>query len=107
MNYLDDAVTKSLDEFMEFYKITDNEKIYSNGIDYVPIFRIKQWYEYNNKDKEIERLNNIINELESYIEESKHLASGVYEFKGSAYMFYYNKTDDLLDKIKELKGSVK
>ena len=52
---------------------------------------------------EIERLNNIITELEKYIEKSKYLASGVEELKGYAYMFYYNKTDDLQNKIKELK----
>ena len=65
----DEVLTKSLDEFMEFYKITDNEKIYSNGIDYVPIFRVKQWEEYNNKDKEIERLHSIIKEVREYVEE--------------------------------------
>ena len=64
MNYLDEAITKSLDEFMEYYKIVDTKEIYSNGTEFVPIFRVKQWEEYNNKDKEIERLNNIINELE-------------------------------------------
>ena len=56
MNYLDEAVTKSLDEFMECYKVVDTEEIYSNGTEFVPIFRVKQWEEYNNKDKEIERL---------------------------------------------------
>lgn len=56
MNYLDEAVTKSLDEFMECYKVVDTEEIYSNGTEFVPIFRVKQWEEYNNKDKEIEKL---------------------------------------------------
>ena len=57
MNYLDETVTKNLDEFMEYYKVVDTEEIYSNGTEFVPIFRVKQWEEYNNKDKEIERLN--------------------------------------------------
>lgn len=56
MNYLDEAVTKSLDEFMECYKVVDTENIYSIGIEFVPIFRVKQWEEYNDKNKEIERL---------------------------------------------------
>lgn len=56
MNDFDGILNKSLDDFMESYKITDTEKIYSNGIEFVPIFRVKQWEEYNNKDKEIERL---------------------------------------------------
>lgn len=67
MNYLDEAVTKSLDEFMEYYKVVDTEEIYSNGTEFVPIFRVKQWEEYNNKDKEVERLNNIIKTLEKYV----------------------------------------
>lgn len=33
-------------EFMEQYKITDTEQIYTNGADLVPIFRMKQWFEH-------------------------------------------------------------
>lgn len=56
MSDFNGELNKSLDDFMESYKITDTEKIYSNGMELVPIFRIKQWEEYNNQDKEIERL---------------------------------------------------
>ena len=51
------------------------------------------------KDKEIERLNNIINELEKWLEE-----------KDEEYQPYYSSYDyngeyeDCLDKLKELKG---
>lgn len=34
---------KTLDEFMEQYKIIDAEQVYTNGTELVPIFRIKQW----------------------------------------------------------------
>ena len=34
---------KTLDEFMEQYKIVDTEQVYTNGTELVPIFRIKQW----------------------------------------------------------------
>ena len=34
---------KTLDEFMEQYKIVDAEQVYTNGTELVPIFRIKQW----------------------------------------------------------------
>ena len=34
---------KTLDEFMEQYKIVDVEQVYTNGAELVPIFRIKQW----------------------------------------------------------------
>lgn len=35
----------SVDEFMEQYKVTDTEHVYSNGIEYVPIYRMKQWFD--------------------------------------------------------------
>ena len=37
---------KTVEEFMDQYKIVDTEKIYSNGIELVPIFRMKQWFEH-------------------------------------------------------------
>ena len=45
---MDDMMTfpETVEEFMEQYKITDTEKIYTNGTDLVPIFRMKQWFEH-------------------------------------------------------------
>ena len=34
----------TVEEFMEQYKITDTEHIYSNGMDMVPLFRMRQWF---------------------------------------------------------------
>lgn len=36
----------TVEEFMEQYKMVDREQIYSNGIEYVPIFRMKQWFKH-------------------------------------------------------------
>lgn len=36
----------TVEEFMEQYKITDTEQVYTNGIEFVPIFRMKQWFEH-------------------------------------------------------------
>lgn len=36
----------TFDEFCEQFQITDNEKIYSNGIEFIPVFRVKQWLEH-------------------------------------------------------------
>ena len=36
----------TVEEFMEQYKITDTEKIYTNGAELIPIFRMKQWFEH-------------------------------------------------------------
>jgi len=38
----------TVEEFMEQYKMTDAKQVYSNGIEYVPIFRMKQWFEHEN-----------------------------------------------------------
>lgn len=37
---------KTVDEFMEEYKIVDTEEVYTNGAELVPIFRMKQWFEH-------------------------------------------------------------
>ena len=36
----------SVDEVMEQYKMTDTKHVYSNGTEYVPIYRMKQWFEH-------------------------------------------------------------
>lgn len=40
---------KTVDEFMEQYKIIDVEEVYTNGAELVPIFRMKQWFEHSEK----------------------------------------------------------
>ena len=37
---------KTVEEFMEKYKIVDSEQVYTNGAELVPIFRMKQWFEH-------------------------------------------------------------
>ena len=37
----------TVEEFMEQYKIADTKQIYTNGTEFVPIFRMKQWFEHN------------------------------------------------------------
>lgn len=36
----------TVEEFMEQYKMTDTKQVYSNGTEYVPIFRMEQWFEH-------------------------------------------------------------
>ena len=36
----------TFDEFAEQYKIVDSEEVYTNGTELIPIFRVKQWLEY-------------------------------------------------------------
>lgn len=35
---------KTVEEFMEQYKIVDTEQVYTNGAELVPIFRMEQWF---------------------------------------------------------------
>lgn len=37
---------KTVEEFMEKYKIVDSAQVYTNGAELVPIFRMKQWFEH-------------------------------------------------------------
>ena len=36
----------TVEEYMEQYKIVDTERVYTNGAELVPIFRMKQWFEH-------------------------------------------------------------
>ena len=36
----------TVEKFMEQYKVTDTKQIYSNGTEYVPIFRMQQWFDH-------------------------------------------------------------
>lgn len=36
----------TVEEFMEQYEIVDTEHVYTNGVEMVPIFRMKQWFEH-------------------------------------------------------------
>lgn len=37
---------QTVEEFMEQYKVVDTDHIYSNGTVFVPIFRMKQWFDH-------------------------------------------------------------
>lgn len=48
---------KTFDEFAEQYKIIDDEEIYTNGQELIPIFRVKQWLEHEDLVKKMEKKN--------------------------------------------------
>ena len=43
---------KTVDEFMDMYKIVDSDEVYTNGAELVPIFRMKQWFEHVDAEPE-------------------------------------------------------
>lgn len=44
----------TVEEFMEQYKVVDTDCVYSNGIEFVPIFRMKQWFEHLQDAQEVQ-----------------------------------------------------
>lgn len=48
---------ETFEEFAEQYKIIDDEKIYTNGSELIPIFRVKQWLEHEDLVKKMEKKN--------------------------------------------------
>ena len=51
------AFPDTVEEFMEQYKMVDKEQIYSNGIEYVPIFRMRQWFEHLKNKADVPDMN--------------------------------------------------
>lgn len=49
---------KTFDEFAEHYKITDTKQVYTNGIEMIPIFRVKQWLSQPSDVVEVVRCGN-------------------------------------------------
>ena len=37
---------ETVEEFMEQYKVVDSDRVYTNGTELVPIYRMKQWFEH-------------------------------------------------------------
>lgn len=36
----------TVEEFMEQYKVIDTEQVYTNGTEFVPIYRMRQWFQH-------------------------------------------------------------
>ena len=54
----------NLEEFMEQFKVVDTDHVYSNGVEFVPIFRVKHWIEYQKSKKKTnaDRIRNMTDE---------------------------------------------
>lgn len=52
MAYMTMMFPDTVEEFMDEYKIVDSEKVYTNGIELVPIFRMEQWFAHERAIKE-------------------------------------------------------
>ena len=65
----------NVEEFMEQYKIIDTEQVYTNGIELVPIFRMKQWFDHIEGIPSTERRGRWISDFNG-------------KFSGGAYWFH-------------------
>ena len=41
----------TVEEFMEQYKIIDTKQVYTNGTEFVPIYRMRQWFQHEPERK--------------------------------------------------------
>lgn len=75
---------ETVEEFMNYYKITDTDKTLSNGVDFVPVFRMQQWFEHEKQSnitipiiqwermlKDLEDLNKKVMKYEEMVERAK------------------------------------
>jgi hypothetical protein len=53
----DETLLQDLDSFIKYYEFIDAEKVYTNGSELIQVSRIKQWFTYNNKQKQLEEKN--------------------------------------------------
>lgn len=45
---------ETFEKFAKEYGFKDDKEVYTNGLDLIPIFRVKQWLEHDNKLRTIE-----------------------------------------------------
>lgn len=73
----------SFDEFAEQYKIVDEQEIYTNGTELIPIFRVKQWLEDRNEDRKVSSNFNRIKAM-TIEEMAKMYVEAIMQLKGTA-----------------------
>ena len=98
-----------VEEFMEQYKVVDTEQVYTNGTEFVPIFRMRQWFQHEPRQRWIpcsEKLPKDIKPVivtwkntdpKSYYQYivGKHYI-GTAHYKGGKWFWYSSVTEDLL-----------
>lgn len=70
----------TVEKFMEQYKVVDTEQVYSNGTEFVPIYRMRQWFEH---EPEIVRC-----------KDCKHWKQQT-NYRGSPLSFGFCESDDM------------
>lgn len=105
-------------EFMEQFKMVDTEQIYSNGIEYVPIFRMEQWFAHQ---VDIPRWTPVTEKLPAYGENVLLSMNGDcsigylvptyderrYEWHHSGWFYFFNEVDAWMPLPEPYKGGGK
>lgn len=42
---------ETFDEYAQMYKIVDTDEVYTNGIELIPVFRVRQWLEHEEEKR--------------------------------------------------------
>ena len=77
----------TFDEFAEQYKIVDEQEIYTNGTELIPIFRVKQWLEHtSNIENEVIKAKTNFDRIKAMsVEElAKMYVEAIMQLKGTA-----------------------
>ena len=96
-------------EFMEQFKMVDTEQIYSNGIEYVPIFRMEQWFAHQ---VDIPRWTPVTEKLPAYGENvllsmNGDCSIGYLVWHHSGWFYFFNEVDAWMPLPEPYKGGGK
>ena len=82
----------TVEEFMQQNRMVDEDHVYSNGVEYVPIFRMMQWFEHHpeRKNGEVKPVTNA-DRIRSMTDEE--LAEFISDIKLRAFK-YFGHTGD-------------
>ena len=69
---------ETAEEFMEEHKLVDVKQVYSGGTEFVPIFRMKQWFEHEKAKR------GDVDDLYLLLDENEHVISAMYLTKDQA-----------------------
>lgn len=74
---------ETFEKFAKEYGFKDDKEVYTNGSDLIPIFRVKQWLEHDNKLRAIETDTayecgkGVLNKIGAEIEELHYIDEGL------------------------------
>ena len=89
---------ETFEGFAKEYGFKDDKEVYTNGLDLIPIFRVKQWLEYDNKLRRIETdtAYECGKHANKWIPVSERLPETEYGESDNVLVCFENETQDVL-----------